>query len=154
MCRRRLFLFRPGYLKDTEKRFAIATLLPETGMVFKAVVGIVFKNEPPSGVQQIVFENQIRNLIEVRQAVGRTGEDIIVLLGTVAYVLKNIRFDNFEGGTYFQLVGDFFHEGNAARKLVNIGNIPAPSGDKFVTVVAGTAEKIEHLELLEIEMIH
>ena len=117
------------------------------------MTGVVLQHEPTFRPQQPVFENQIRDRVKRRQAIWRACEDVIVGFGAIRHKPEYIAPNDPDTAFHSKLSGGFLHKLHCRAMLVYVRDVGSSPGDKFVAMAAGTAEQIEHFELLEIDMV-
>lgn len=138
--------------KNSKDGSAVVFELEEVGMLLEVMVRVMFHNEPAIVFQQFVMKDEIRNFGEVREWIGRTGKDEVVLLGAMLHVFEHIHGKHAHAGET-EFFSRFFDEVSAFRKLLNDSNIGAAAGRHFVADAAGAAKEIEKLNRFEIEIV-
>lgn len=137
--------------KNTEYRFSVMPGLEKPGVGFEIMVGVVFEYQPPVGMEELLCKNFIGYFVQFRQSVGWTSKDIVVFFATGRYKFEDIRPNDLQFGGEAELNGGFFYKIDAGGKFVHIGYIRTTSGNELITVVAGTAKKVENFEVFKIE---
>ena len=85
------------------------SVLNEVGMLLKALVLAMLKHEKSVWFQQVVFKDQIRNLCQFLQRIGRVGKDKVELLVAFLYVFEHIAFQR-KASVGFHFIHYFAYE--------------------------------------------
>ncbi len=101
-------------------------------------------------VDQPALQEQLREFTTSHEAIGRIGENKIVLLRCLLAECEHIGPDRPEA-LHAQVIGCFFDEPDAAMAFVNGRHVSATARNKLEANAAGPRKQIKHADLAEME---
>lgn len=122
--------------KEAKVRFAVAAHLPEAGVGFVFVVGVVLEYKPAFAAEHVVLKDEVGNGVHGAKAVGWPCKYVVVLGFVVLNELEYI------GAYDIDAIGDIEgfcglgHKLDAAVEFIDIGDVFAAARDELVGVVA------------------
>lgn len=131
----------------------ILTDFHESWMLGEVVCRVMLDDQVSVLCQQASVQDHIRQLIDLRQRIGWASENEGERRTRQGQESKHIHVPDLNRRLNAPFANSLLDKAATRRMEVHIGDILTTSGDAFETVIAGTAEQVQHPHLFEINPV-